>query len=161
MEAVQGNLLDYVCEYHKEDYVILRMKHDEGTTLGDPVVDFRDLPMQRVVAEIKVSDLEVVITTGESFVQMLDDGKKVTISKLVAEDMCQEYKEAHFDEYEYEEEMVERFDGIMECIQDGIRERLDDNRINSVQVAKWSAKWMKILVDMEDLVNQEDGAREE
>lgn len=154
-----ANMDDYELEYLAGiPTVTVRTKDDGLTTLGQ--IEWANRRIQEVMAEIPIGDIRSVMRTGIALEVILKDGKHMVIGDLEATDMWQEHKEAQFDEYTYKDGLQEQFDEILDKINDGIRERMDDDRINPQEVAKWAQKWKQMMSDMEEAIAKDDGVFE-
>jgi hypothetical protein len=158
-DKVKANLLDYDLEYHVDNMVQLRTK-DTGLSTPGSWQELGDRTILLIVGEVSIGDIRRIHHTGEPLEVDLKDGKTITIHEDDADMLWREFKDAQFDECEYMDELESKFEDIKERIEDGFRERMDDNRIPVGDIKTWAAKWKQELLNLEDRINQDDGMSE-
>jgi hypothetical protein len=148
---------EYDWDYTQENVVLARPIEDDDTPLGQE--EWKNYQPPAAIAELSIYNLKGVIMTGEAYNLPTTDGRVIYIDEPTARDMYQEYKEAHFDEYEYREVLQEKFDDILDRIDDALRVMLNDSATDVSDIEAWAAKWKETLDTMEDLINQTDGKK--
>jgi len=149
---------NYDWDYSRENVILARLYEDDDTPLGQE--EWANRAQQAVIAELSIYNLKGVIATGESYNLPTTDDRVIYIDEEAAKNLWQEYKEARFDEYEYLEELRDKFEDILDRLEDGIRIRFAESSIDAEDIKAWANKWQVALETLEDQINQTDGQAE-
>ena len=151
---MEKKLSDYEVEYHEGVHAVGIRTKDDGCTGVMGQIEWAKRRILALVASIPIYDIITVSQKGDLRVE-LDDGNHLVITEDLVDDMYQEYKEAQVDELEYVDDMDELWDEIKDRMTDGIRERLDNPKVDVDDIKIWMVKWKTMLETMNDLINRE------